>query len=280
MFILSSGISIDKVGRYGKNSLLKIFRGELHLYIDNFSTQNIMSITCIYKLYQEVMCRILEIVGGNIMDEKYQVIADALGELDEDGFLGAVSTITETCSNSKEAELVVKACAAGMEKVGDYFEEGEYFVGDLIYAADILKCGMDLLKPCLGAEGASKIGKMVIGSAPGDLHDIGKNIFISMMEAAGFEVIDLGVDVAPEQFVAKVQEVNPDIVGISGLLTLSLDTMGEVIAALEQAGVRNNVKVLIGGNPVSEAVMKRVGADAFSTNAATGVKQCKEWVVA
>ena len=167
-----------------------------------------------------------------------------------------------------------------MEKVGDYFEEGEYFVGDLIYAADILQCGMQTLKPCLGADGGTKIGRMVIGTAPGDLHDIGKNIFGSMMEAAGFEVYDLGVDVAPEKFVEKVKEVKPNIVGISGLLTLSLDTMGDVVKALKEAGLRDSVKVLIGGNPVSEAVQLRVGADAHSTNASTGVKQCKEWVVA
>ena len=100
-----------------------------------------------------------------------------------------------------------------------------------------------------------------------------------MAEAAGFEVFDLGVDVAPEKFVEKVKEVNADIVGISGLLTLSLDTMGDVINALKEAGIRDNVKVMIGGNPVTEAVMLRVGADAYSTNASTGVKQCKEWVM-
>ena len=138
---------------------------------------------------------------------------------------------------------------------------------------------MEKLKPCIGAEGSAKIGKLVIGSAPGDLHDIGKNIFISMMEAAGFEIYDLGVDVAPQKFADKVKEVKPEIVGISGLLTLSLETMGDVINALKEADLRESVKVMIGGNPVSEAVKLRVGADAHSTNAATGVKQCKEWVV-
>ena len=213
------------------------------------------------------------------MTEKYQYIIDALGELDEDTLIKGIEEAVAQNLSTEEAQEIVNACAKGMEKVGDYFEEGEYFVGDLIYAADILQCGMQKLKPCLGADGGAKIGKMVIGSAPGDLHDIGKNIFSSMMEAAGFEVFDLGVDVAPEKFVEKVQEVKPNIVGISGLLTLSLDTMGDVIKALKEAGLRDGVKVLIGGNPVSEAVQLRVGADAHSTNAATGVKQCKEWVV-
>lgn len=214
------------------------------------------------------------------MTAKYQHITEALGQLEEDVLLQALKEVVAAGLTDQDAQEVVNACALGMEQVGDLFEEGEYFVGDLIYAADILKGGMEILSPCISAGGVSKIGKLVVGSAPGDLHDIGKNIFISMMEAAGFEVHDLGIDVAPEKFVEKVKEVQPDIVGISGLLTLSLETMGDVVSALKAAGVRDGVKVMIGGNPVSEAVCKRVGADAFSTNAATGVKQCKEWVVA
>ncbi|QOX63732.1 cobalamin-binding protein [Anoxybacterium hadale] len=214
------------------------------------------------------------------MSAKYQHITDALAQLEEEALVQALKDAVEAGPSAEEAQDIVNACTMGMEKVGDLFEEGEYFVGDLIYAADILKDGMEILAPCIGAGGVSKLGKLVIGSAPGDLHDIGKNIFIAMMEAAGFEVHDLGIDVAPEKFVEKVKEVQPDIVGISGLLTLSLDTMGDVINALKQAGLRDGVKVMIGGNPVSEAVQKRVGADAHSTNAATGVKQCKEWVVA
>ncbi len=213
------------------------------------------------------------------MNEKYQLIATALGELDEDAFLEGVNAVIESSPSQEEAEQVVRACADGMAKVGDYFEEGEYFVGDLIYAADILQNGFDLLKPYLSSDNTNSLGTIVLGSAPGDLHDIGKNIFKSMVEAAGFTVYDLGVDVAPEKYVEKVKEIKPDIVGISGLLTLSLDTMGQVIEALKAAGVRDGLKIMIGGNPVTEAVMNRVGADAYSTNASTGVKQCKEWMV-
>lgn len=213
------------------------------------------------------------------MDERYQVIADALGELDEDAFNSAVQGIVDSNPSEEVADEVIKSFSVGMEKVGDYFEEGDYFVGDLIYAADILYSGIDAMKPFISGDGSNKIGSMVIGSAPGDLHDIGKNIFKSMAEAGGFEVYDLGVDVKPEVFVEKVKEVKPDVVGISGLLTLSLDAMGDVINALKEAGVRDDLKVMIGGNPVSEAVMLRVGADAWSTNASTGVKQLKEWVM-
>ena len=213
------------------------------------------------------------------MNEKYQVIVDALGELEEDAFLDSIKDTLASDSSAEVAEQIVNACALGMEKVGEYFEEGEYFVGDLIYAADILQNGFELVNPYLSGDNSKKLGTMVIGSAPGDLHDIGKNIFKSMMEAAGFIVHDLGVDVAPEKFVEKVAEIKPNIVGISGLLTLSLDSMGDVISALKDAGVRDGVKIMIGGNPVTEAVMTRVGADAYSTNASTGVKQCKEWMV-
>ncbi len=213
------------------------------------------------------------------MDERYQLIADSLGELDEDAFNAAVQNVVDSNPSEEEADEVIKSFSVGMDKVGDYFEEGEYFVGDLIYAADILYNGIDAVKPFISSDGSNKIGSMVLGSAPGDLHDIGKNIFKSMAEAGGFEVYDLGVDVQPEVFVEKVKEVKPNIVGISGLLTLSLDSMGDVINALKEAGVRDDLKVMIGGNPVSEAVMLRVGADAWSTNASTGVKQLKEWMV-
>jgi dimethylamine corrinoid protein len=214
-----------------------------------------------------------------VMDERYQLIADSLGELDEDAFNAAVQNVVDSNPSEEEADEVIKSFSVGMDKVGDYFEEGEYFVGDLIYAADILYNGIDAVKPFISSDGSNKIGSMVLGSAPGDLHDIGKNIFKSMAEAGGFEVYDLGVDVQPEVFVEKVKEVKPNIVGISGLLTLSLDSMGDVINALKEAGVRDDLKVMIGGNPVSEAVMLRVGADAWSTNASTGVKQLKEWMV-
>lgn len=213
------------------------------------------------------------------MEERYQVIADALGELDEEAFNARVESFVGSDPSEEEADKVIKSFSMGMDKVGEYFEEGEYFVGDLVYAADILYNGIDAIKPFLSSDGSSKIGSMVLGSAPGDLHDIGKNIFKSMAEAGGFEVHDLGVDVKPEVFVKKVKEVKPNIVGISGLLTLSLETMGDVINALKDAGLRDNLKIMIGGNPVSEAVMERVGADAWSTNASTGVKQLKEWVV-
>ncbi len=215
---------------------------------------------------------------GTFMSDLTAALAEALGNLEEDAFNEALDEIVANNPNSDEAQAVVDACAKGMETVGNYYEEGEYFVGDLIYAADILQGGFEKLAPFLTAEDAPKTGVLVLGSAPGDLHDIGKNIFKSMAEAAGFQVVDLGVDVPAETFAEKVKETNADIVGISGLLTLSLDTMGDVVKACQDAGVRDNVKILIGGNPVTDAVANRIGADAASNNASVAVKLCKEWM--
>ncbi|NLM53010.1 MAG: cobalamin-binding protein, partial [Firmicutes bacterium] len=118
----------------------------------------------------------------------------------------------------------------------------------------------------------------VLGTVHGDLHDIGKNIFRSMAEAAGFEVHDIGIDQPPSAFVDKVKEVNPDIVGMSGVLTLALESMKNTVDALKEAGIRDRVKIIIGGNPVTKEACVQIGADAFTTNAAEGVKICQRWV--
>ena len=125
------------------------------------------------------------------MENKFELIANALGELDEEQFMEELNALIKADPTEDTANEAVKACAKGMEIVGNYFEEEEYFVGDLIFAADILTNGFDLLAPYLATDGGDKIGKIVLGSAPGDLHDIGKNIFMKMAEAAGFEVFDL-----------------------------------------------------------------------------------------
>src|SRR5690606_7157804 len=123
-------------------------------------------------------------------------------------------------------------------------------------------------KPVLGGSDTRKIGKIVLGTVEGDLHDIGKNIFRNMAEAAGFDVYDLGIDQKPSAFVEKVKEVHPQIVGMSGVLTLALDSMEKTVQALAEAGLRDAVKVIIGGNPVTESACKKIGADAFTTSAA------------
>lgn len=208
-----------------------------------------------------------------------QAFTQAVGALDEPKVLELLKDFVASNPSEEEAQEVVAACQQGMAIVGDLFESGEYFVGDLIFAGELLIAALDVVNPVIGNFSSKKVGSIVIGTVQGDLHDIGKNIFKSMAEAAGFEVYDLGIDVSPGKFVEKVKEVKPDIVGLSGVLTLAIDTMKLTVDALKDAGCRDDVKVIIGGNPVTSDVCKQVNADAFTTNAAEGVKICQKWVI-
>lgn len=205
-----------------------------------------------------------------------KVLTQALGELEEDQVLELLKEFVATNPSEEEALAAVEACQAGMAIVGDLFETGEYFVGDLIFAGELLTESIKVLKPALGSNASTVLGTILIGTVHGDLHDIGKNIFKSMSEAAGFEVVDLGIDVKIEEFVKKAQEIQPQIIGMSGVLTLAIDSMKETVSALKEAGV--DTKIIIGGNPVTSESCEFVGADAFTTNAAEGVKICQEWL--
>ena len=207
-----------------------------------------------------------------------KVLTEAMGALGEEKVMSLLRDFLATNPTAGDAQQVVNACQQGMAIVGDLFEQGEYFVGDLIFAGELLTNAIEILKPVIGQESSEKIGKIVLGTVHGDLHDIGKNIFRSMAEAAGFEVHDIGIDQPPSAFVDKVKEVNPDIVGMSGVLTLALESMKNTVDALKEAGIRDRVKIIIGGNPVTKEACVQIGADAFTTNAAEGVKICQRWV--
>ncbi|MCB8816053.1 cobalamin B12-binding domain-containing protein [Desulfosporosinus shakirovi] len=207
-----------------------------------------------------------------------QALTQAVGDLDENTILTMINDFIETNPSGEDAQKVVFACQQGMAIVGELFEKNEYYVGDLIFAGELLSKTIDLLKPVLSSVATQKFGSIVIGTVEGDLHDIGKNIFGSMAEAAGFDVYDLGIDVSPSAFVEKVKEVKPQIVGMSGVLTLAIDSMKNTVNALNEAGLRESVKIIIGGNPVNEDACKQIGADAFTTNAAEGLKTCQGWV--
>ncbi|WKY45151.1 cobalamin-dependent protein [Eubacteriaceae bacterium ES2] len=202
-------------------------------------------------------------------------LTELMGELEEDQALDMLKEFMATNPTEEEALEVVGACQAGMAIVGDLFESGDYFVGDLIFAGELLTEAINVLKPALGAGGSSNLGTILLGTVHGDLHDIGKNIFRSMSEAAGFDVIDIGIDVEIDTFVAKAKEINPQIIGMSGVLTLAIDSMKDTVNALKEAGI--NAKYIIGGNPVTKEACEFVGADAFTTNAAEGVKICQAW---
>jgi len=174
------------------------------------------------------------------------------------------------------ADILNNACIAAMREVGRLFEEGEKFVPEMLISARAMKAGVNLLKPHLTQEDISVVGKVVVGTVRGDLHDIGKNLVHMMLEGTGFEVVDLGTDVAPEKFVGAVQEHEPDIVGMSALLTTTMPAMKTTIEALSEAGLRDRVKVLIGGAPVTQGFADEIGADGFAPDASSATRKAKE----
>ncbi|NLE76950.1 MAG: methionine synthase [Chloroflexi bacterium] len=173
---------------------------------------------------------------------------------------------------------ILDDCRTAMEVVGKRFEEGHYFIPELILAGEILKGISAEARPYLQGDHQVKKGaKLVVGTVKGDIHDIGKDIVVFMLDINGFEVFDLGIDVPVETFVEKIAEVKPAAVGLSGFLTLSYDSMKETIAAITAAGLRDKVKIMIGGGTVDEQVREYVGADAFGADAMAAVALAKQW---
>jgi len=207
------------------------------------------------------------------------VLKQALGDLEEDKVEALLDELIAGNPSAAEAQQVVEACQKGMETVGDNFESGTYFVGDLMYAAQILMNSLGKLKPFMG-DGSEKAAKgvIVLGTVAGDIHDIGKNIFKALSEASGFTVIDIGIDQPAAAFIDAIKANDPQIVGLSGVLTLSISSMKEIIDALKETGLRGQVKVMIGGNAVSAETCEYVGADYWSKNAAASVKKGLEYV--
>jgi len=166
-----------------------------------------------------------------------------------------------------------------MEIVGKRFEEETYFLPELIYAGEILKGIAGIVKPKVSTTTeVEKLGKIVIGTVAGDIHDIGKDIVTFMLDVNGFEVHDLGIDVPAQKFVDTIQEVTPEVVGLSGLLTLAFDSMKETIDAINAAGLRESVKIMIGGGQTDEHVKKYTGADVYCADAVAGVRQAQAWI--
>ncbi|MEJ5198399.1 MAG: corrinoid protein [Anaerolineae bacterium] len=176
--------------------------------------------------------------------------------------------------------ILKEGLIAAMAEVGRLFEENEYFVPEMLVSARAMQNGLSVLKPYLAESGAQPTGKVVIGTVKGDLHDIGKNLVAMMLEGAGFEIVDLGTDVSPEKFVKAVLEQKPQIVGMSALLTTTMPSMGTTVKALQEAGVRDQVKVMIGGAPVTDAFAKQIGADGYAPDASSAVRLAKSLVAA
>ena len=172
-------------------------------------------------------------------------------------------------------DVLTKALVEGMRVVGEDFRDGILFVPEVLLAANAMKAGMAILRPLLVETGAPKIGKMIIGTVKGDIHDIGKNLVCMMMEGAGFEVVDLGVNNAVEKYLAAIEEHQPDIIGMSALLTTTMPYMKVVIDTMKEKGIRNDYIVLVGGAPVNENFAMSVGADAYCRDAAITVETAK-----
>ncbi|MHC4687446.1 MAG: corrinoid protein, partial [Planctomycetota bacterium] len=172
-------------------------------------------------------------------------------------------------------DILYKGLMPGMDHVGDKFKAGDMFVPEVMRSARSMANSMEILKPLLIESGVEMIGKVLLGTVKGDLHDIGKNLVGMMCEGAGFEVKDLGISVEPEAFVEAVKEFEPDIVGMSALLTTTMRAMGDTIKAFEEAGVRDRVKVMIGGAPVTQSFADKIGADAYAPDAAAASDAAK-----
>jgi 5-methyltetrahydrofolate--homocysteine methyltransferase len=181
-------------------------------------------------------------------------------------------------SGTQPGDLLGKALIPAMDEVGRRFECNEYFVPELLISARAMKGAMELIRPLLAKSGVQPVGKVAIGTVKGDLHDIGKNLVAAMLEGGGFEIIDLGVDVAPEKFVAAVQEKGANLIALSALLTTTMPSMKDTLAALNAAGVRGKVKVMIGGAPITDAYAKEIGADGYSDNASAAVTLARRLV--
>ena len=197
---------------------------------------------------------------------------DALKQLQELVIVGRRKEVTELTQQlinegTKPDRILYDGLLPGMSVVGERFEKGEYFIPEMLLAARSLNAGLDLLRPLLTDADMRPTGKVVLGTVKGDIHDIGKNLVAVMMQGAGFHVIDAGVDVPPEKFVELIREHEPDIVGLSALLTTTMPSMEDTIEVLKSEKVRDKVKVLIGGAPVTQEYANRIGADGFGRNA-------------
>ncbi|MDD3818622.1 MAG: cobalamin-dependent protein [Actinomycetota bacterium] len=190
----------------------------------------------------------------------------------------ALKIVKDRLNAGEDPLRIMEDARKGLEIVGERFASNEYFIPDLVYSGEIMKLITELVKPKLTREEETrKSGKIVFGTVKGDIHDIGKNIVAFMLDVNGFEVIDLGVDVPEQKFVEKIKESGASIVGLSGFLTLAFDSMKQTIKAIEDAGLRDRVKVMIGGGQISEEIRKYTGADAYGRDAMAGVTLAKKW---
>jgi len=202
-------------------------------------------------------------------------LVSALADLKEKE---ALKIVEDRLGAGEEPLKILDDARKAMEVVGKRFASSEYFIPDLVYSGEILKAVTDMVKPKMSKEAEIKrLGKVVFGTVAGDIHDIGKDIVVFMLDVNGFEVYDLGVDVPAQKFVEKIKESGAPIVGMSGFLALAFDSMKQTIEAIKAAGLRDKVKIMIGGGQISDEIRKYTGADAYGMDAMAGVSLAKKW---
>jgi 5-methyltetrahydrofolate--homocysteine methyltransferase len=210
-------------------------------------------------------------------------MADVLQRIASKLYAGEADEVAELVQSALDKgmsanEVLQGGLIAGMDQVGKDFKAGDLFVPEVLIAARAMHAGMNVLRPLLAQSDVPSAGKYLIGTVKGDLHDIGKNLVKMMVEGAGFDVVDLGTDVPPDKFVAAVKEHQPRLLGMSALLTTTMTSMKTTIEALQEAGLRSSVKVMVGGAPVTEAFAKQIGADAYAPDAASAVDVARSLV--
>ena len=210
-------------------------------------------------------------------EEHLKALRDTITTMDLDGVKAVAQAAMDDGVDPREA--ITEGMVPGMVEVGQKFEEGEYFLSELVVAGEVMKDGMEVMEPYLTADAAEeKKARAIMATVEGDYHDIGKNIVVTLLGVQGFDVADMGMDVSADRIVEKAKEFKPDVVGLSALLSTTMPHMGDVIQALKAAGLRESVKVIVGGTPVTPAFADRIGADHCAVNAIEGVHKCAEWV--
>jgi len=205
-----------------------------------------------------------------------ETLINLMADLQEEETLSMVNTLIKEGANPLD---ILSDARSAMEIVGKRFETSEYFIPDLMMAGEILKGISDIVKPLIQSDDTSaKKGKVLIGTVAGDIHDIGKDIVTFMLDVSGYDVLDIGIDVPIQVFVDKIKEFQPSVVGLSGFLTLAFDSMKKTVEALEKAGLRDNLKIMIGGGQMDDEVRKYVRADAYGKDAVAAVNLCKQWI--
>lgn len=203
-------------------------------------------------------------------------LTNAIADLKENE---ALEMVNKRLASGEDPQAILDESRKGMEVVGKRFSDGEYFLPELIFSGEIFKQVAEIIKPKLKADvKAEKLGKCIVGTVAGDIHDIGKDIVVFMLDVSGFEVFDLGIDVPAQAFVDKIKETNAPIVALSGFLTLAFDSMKETVDAIVSAGLRDKVKIMVGGGQIDEQIRKYTGADAYGRDAMAGVALAKQWI--